>query len=373
MLKYKYIPNHLRNGSMHTTPEPSPRMSRTLQPKTYLTTKNMNDLYGSNISLTSSNYGLMKNNYIHGSMNSLASSSTSTPRHKKGRAPLPPSALSPASANSTPMRQSRNSSPSNSISSKATPIGKKKRSAPAPPTPKTNANETVTSLYVTAHTRLDDSLPSYDSNLDSLATTITATDSSTNPDTSIDSYSASVQNESLKDSGRDTDVRRNSCETEMSESSLIDGKKQQKKLIPLDASLLNDVKQNGSFDVSLKPEETVTYRRTIVPLNISDDLDKSNISSDRQWEKMKENKESQNKNRQSQILLTPPNLIGDSNSVYSNKSSYGKWKRRKGPAPSLPIPPRKVIQMPLQEIRHELEVIEVQQQGLEKQVSTFVM
>ena len=55
-------------------------------------------------------------------------------------------------------------------------------------------------------------------------------------------------------------------------------------------------------------------------------------------------------------------------SVHVDKSAQGKWKRRKGPAPALPIPPRKVIQMlPLQDIRHELEVIEVQQQGLEKQ------
>lgn len=368
MLKYKYIPNHLRNGSMHTTPEPSPRQSRTLQPKTYSTTKYRYDLYGSNASLTSSIYGLTKNNYIHGSMNSLASSSTSTPRHKKGRAPPPPpsiaATLSPSSAynDSTPLKQSRNSSPSSSIGSKATPIVKKKR-APAPPTPKLNANET-TSLYVTAHTRLDDSLPSYDSTLDSLATTTTAsaTDSSLNPDTSIDSCTASV-----KDSVNNT----NSETVEMLENSLADGKKQQKKLIPLDAALLNDMKQNGSSEVPVKNDENVTYRRTIVPLNISEDLDKSNSNSDRQWEKMKENKESQNKNRQSQISLTPSNLVEDSNSVYgTNKSSYGKWKRRKGPAPSLPIPPRKIIQIPLEDIRHELEVIEVQQQGLEKQVST---
>lgn len=54
-----------------------------------------------------------------------------------------------------------------------------------------------------------------------------------------------------------------------------------------------------------------------------------------------------------------------------NKSSHGKWKRRKdrpAPIPGFAQPQRRILQMlPLQEIRQELEKIEVQQLGLEKQ------
>lgn len=51
-----------------------------------------------------------------------------------------------------------------------------------------------------------------------------------------------------------------------------------------------------------------------------------------------------------------------------NKSSYGQWKRKKAQAPKRPIPQRRVIKcLPMSEIRRELDLIEVQQQGLEKQ------
>lgn len=51
-----------------------------------------------------------------------------------------------------------------------------------------------------------------------------------------------------------------------------------------------------------------------------------------------------------------------------NKSNYGKWKRKKGPAPSRPIPQRRSIKpLPTNEIRRELDSIEIQQQGLERQ------
>lgn len=145
----------------------------------------------------------------------------------------------------------------------------------------------------------------------------------------------------------------------------------QRKLIPIDASLLEDMPSKSITD--LGSEQNVCYRRTIVPteLECTAETDASGLDqqqcNDRQWEKMKQNKESQNKNRQSQNVVLLPGEDPEM-PFGSNKSSYGKWKRRKGPAPSLPIPPRKVLQMlPLEDIRHELEVIEVQQQGLEKQ------
>lgn len=51
-----------------------------------------------------------------------------------------------------------------------------------------------------------------------------------------------------------------------------------------------------------------------------------------------------------------------------DKSTHGKWKRKKGPAPARPVPQRRQIKpLPLTELRRELDIIEMQQQGLEKQ------
>lgn len=156
----------------------------------------------------------------------------------------------------------------------------------------------------------------------------------------------------------------------------FDSTASQRRLIKVDPSLIDEMVAKCIAD---KPaDERVTYRRRIVadPMSPYDIDGKGAVTmTGRQCEKMKENKESQNKNRQSQLVL-PGHVIGsngvgadETNHLYGpNKSEFGKWKRRKGPAPSLPIPQRKVIQMlPLEDIRHELEVIEVQQQGLEKQ------
>ncbi|XP_065344187.1 MICAL-like protein 1 isoform X2 [Cloeon dipterum] len=50
------------------------------------------------------------------------------------------------------------------------------------------------------------------------------------------------------------------------------------------------------------------------------------------------------------------------------KSHQGEWKRKKRQAPGLPIPTRRqIVPIPLEEARQELEMIEVQQRGLEKQ------
>ncbi|EAT41353.1 AAEL007011-PA [Aedes aegypti] len=142
------------------------------------------------------------------------------------------------------------------------------------------------------------------------------------------------------------------------------------RLIALDSSLIgNDFDLNEP--ISRAPSnDSVVYRRTIVPLKIDDDsLTLETTTSERQWEKMKDNKEAQNRNRQSQT--SPTSTQNDSyNALISNKSQQGKWKRRKGPAPALPmpLPERKAIKMlPLKEIRQEMDIIETQQQGLEKQ------
>lgn len=55
-----------------------------------------------------------------------------------------------------------------------------------------------------------------------------------------------------------------------------------------------------------------------------------------------------------------------------DKSSYGKWKRKKGQAPPLPIPQRRrITPLPLPEFYRELEDLEIQQRELERQGVTI--
>lgn len=74
----------------------------------------------------------------------------------------------------------------------------------------------------------------------------------------------------------------------------------------------------------------------------------------------KDNKDSFNRQRQSSenssIGYTP------------HKSTYGQWKRKKGPAPPRPIPQKRTVRpMPMKEVRQELDDIEIKQQELERQ------
>lgn len=362
----KFVSPHLRNGSLLTTPDISPRMSHTLNPK--MRHRAGDDLCGSNASLAStSNYyrasnTLSRSNFVHGSMSSLASSS---PRHKKGRAPDIP----------TKSSMSANSSPSHSI--RATPISKKKRAAPLPPKNPSLRVDTVASLhYLRTPSKLNDSLSSRhtistDSVVDLDHSLTFAASSESNYVSSSNELSMSSTEPTSHIVGEEQKISELSSENVSLESTpttqpiLRESTIAQRKLIPLDESLLDDLASKNMTDT-----DEIVYRRKIMPDHMVTPIknDSHESITDRQCEKMKENKESQNKNRQSQIVL-PANVNDESSQVFSpNKSSYGKWKRRKGPAPSLPIPTRKVIQMlPLQEIRHELEVIEVQQQGLEKQ------
>lgn len=352
MLKYKYVPPTRRTSSLNSTPEPTPRLSRAPH-----STNVSSNIYGSEASLSSTNVYktndlLVKNNYFHGSTNSLASSSGSTARRKKGRAPLPPAMLTKSS---NELSVSKESSPTHST--RTSPSPRKKRPAPPPPpsssTPK-HTLETIPSIVF---------------------------DSSSNLTTDETIYVTALDNTVVN---ADADPASKECTIEITDATLDSLTDDQSsistmRLIPLEASLLEDSEHHSVDHRSMNENDnSVVFRRRIVPYtseSATDDSssfnDKSiNVTDDRvelnarQWQKMKENKETQNKNRQSQISLSSP----EPDHIYSNKSSFGKWKRRKGPAPALPIPPRKVLQMvPLQEIRHELEVIEVQQVGLEKQ------
>uniref|UniRef100_A0A6P4E3S6 MICAL-like protein 1 n=1 Tax=Drosophila rhopaloa TaxID=1041015 RepID=A0A6P4E3S6_DRORH len=123
-----------------------------------------------------------------------------------------------------------------------------------------------------------------------------------------------------------------------------------RRLIPLDQSLLSDeTTESSNYEDSLNTsnvdeEVNIVYRRILVPPT------------------QPENKE----DKKTPIVYN--DFDRNVSPLGCNKSTHGKWKRRKGPAPAVPIPPRKVLQrLPLQEIRHEFEIIAVQQLGLEKQ------
>lgn len=84
------------------------------------------------------------------------------------------------------------------------------------------------------------------------------------------------------------------------------------------------------------------------------------------WEDQKTNKDEANRNRQSLSGIS----CSDSSSYmsYSDKSVQGKWKRKKGPAPPRPIPHRRKIKViSMKDVKLELDEIELQQQGLERQ------
>ncbi|KYQ47404.1 MICAL-like protein 1 [Trachymyrmex zeteki] len=84
------------------------------------------------------------------------------------------------------------------------------------------------------------------------------------------------------------------------------------------------------------------------------------------WEDQKTNKDEANRNRQSlsSISCTDSSYM----SSYTDKSVQGKWKRKKGPAPPRPIPHRRKIKViSMKDVKLELDEIELQQQGLERQ------
>ncbi|KAH8384344.1 hypothetical protein KR200_001417, partial [Drosophila serrata] len=127
-----------------------------------------------------------------------------------------------------------------------------------------------------------------------------------------------------------------------------------RRLIPLDQSLLSDeTRQSSDYKEgqSADEEASIVYRRILVPPTQSEHTTPDHLKGNQA------------------ISTAAPIDYNDFNSPLAyNKSTHGKWKRRKGPAPAVPIPPRKVLQrLPLQEIRHEFEIIAVQQLGLEKQ------
>lgn len=247
------------------------------------------------------------------------------------------------------------------------------------PTPRKqhNHNDSISSMETSLmSSQFGGSNVSLASSLDSSSASMTTTrrKKSRAPDVPVANTKSSAENLSTSQS---TTPRKKRLAPAPPPSSIMKSNDSQsspnpnQRLISLDASLIeHDSDLNESISRATS-NESVVYRRTIIPLKVDDDslTLETTTTSERQWEKMKDNKEAQNRNRQSQI--SPTSSQNDSyNNLISNKSQQGKWKRRKGPAPALPVPlpERKTIKMlPLKEIRQEMDIIETQQQGLEKQ------
>ncbi|XP_056634823.1 putative autophagy-related protein 11 [Diorhabda sublineata] len=74
------------------------------------------------------------------------------------------------------------------------------------------------------------------------------------------------------------------------------------------------------------------------------------------------------RNKQSLNIENISPITNSNNLPAPNKSTFGKWKRKKGQAPTKPVVQKRTIKcLPMTEIKKELEFIEVQLQGLEKQ------
>ncbi|KAG5883550.1 hypothetical protein JTB14_008517 [Gonioctena quinquepunctata] len=124
-------------------------------------------------------------------------------------------------------------------------------------------------------------------------------------------------------------------------------------------------KQMGSTFIS-SPTGDFTEQVSEIP----EEGSSGNFMSQDVMERDKNIKDELNRNRKSQNLPLQNSTSDEHLPSLSlpNKSTYGKWKRRKGQAPSKPIPQKRNIKcLPMTEIRRELEFIEIQQQGLEKQ------
>ncbi|KAL9882619.1 MICAL-like protein isoform 1-T6 [Glossina fuscipes fuscipes] len=382
-------PRTNRSQSQNPTPEATPRLSTKTSntnnigtisstattPQNLYILQNSSDFYGSvNSLLYATPNNLLRNSDLRSSNNSLNSSTSGTVRSRKTRrAPLPPAPVKELfPSNETINSSSKASTPASSTV--GTPkSGRKKRPAPAPPKPARLEAQLKVDFELKSKNLLSYPLQS---ELDSKLS---------------DEEKALLEGKTL------SSLKNNDSELCVALSS----RQSSKRLIPLDKELLeehgqsahgeqNQQQQIASQSDDFKErhqkqtihpeselEETnVVYRRLLIPSDLDtppretnpliEHLNRTSSMGERQMEKLKDNKEAKNRNRQSQISGASSGAE-DSDPLF-NKSIHGKWKRRKGPAPALPIPPRRVLQMlPLQEIKHELEIIEVQQQGLEKQ------
>uniref|UniRef100_A0A1B0G0M8 LIM zinc-binding domain-containing protein n=1 Tax=Glossina morsitans morsitans TaxID=37546 RepID=A0A1B0G0M8_GLOMM len=382
-------PRTNRSQSQNPTPEATPRLSTKTSntnnigtisstattPQNLYILQNSSDFYGSvNSLLYATPNNLLRNSDLRSSNNSLNSSTSGTVRSRKTRrAPLPPAPVKELFPSTETINSSSKASTPASSTVGTPKSGRKKRPAPAPPKPARLETQLKVDFELKSKNLLSYPLQS---ELDSKLS---------------DEEKALLEGKTLSSLKND--------DSEFCVS--LSNRQSSKRLIPLDKELLEEHGQSAhreqnqqqqiasqsddfkerhqkqTIHLESELEETnVVYRRLLIPSDLDtppretnpliEHLNRTSSMGERQMEKLKDNKEAKNRNRQSQISGASSGAE-DSDPLF-NKSIHGKWKRRKGPAPALPIPPRRVLQMlPLQEIKHELEIIEVQQQGLEKQ------
>ncbi|CAK9820244.1 MICAL-like protein 1 [Anthophora plagiata] len=115
-----------------------------------------------------------------------------------------------------------------------------------------------------------------------------------------------------------------------------------------------------STPYNMTPVSTVNFEES--PIGKLHNVTKENNI----WEEQKTNKDEANRSRQNCTSFSCEENFHHKS--YVDKSMEGKWKRKKGPAPACPIPHRRKIKvMSLKDVKLELDEIEMQQQGLEKQ------
>uniref|UniRef100_A0A1A9UHK9 LIM zinc-binding domain-containing protein n=1 Tax=Glossina austeni TaxID=7395 RepID=A0A1A9UHK9_GLOAU len=382
-------PRTNRSQSQNPTPEATPRLSTKTSntnnigtisstattPQNLYILQNSSDFYGSvNSLLYATPNNLLRNSDLRSSNNSLNSSTSGTIRSRKTRrAPLPPAPVKELFPSTETINSSSKASTPASSTVGTPKSGRKKRPAPAPPKPARLETQLKVDFELKSKNLLSYPLQS---ELDSKLS---------------DEEKALLEGKTL------SSLKNDNSEFCVS----LSNRQSSKRLIPLDKELLEEHGQSAhgeqnqqqqiasqsddfkerhqkqTIHLESELEETnVVYRRLLIPSDLDtppretnpliEHLNRTSSMGERQMEKLKDNKEAKNRNRQSQISGASSGAE-DSDPLF-NKSIHGKWKRRKGPAPALPIPPRRVLQMlPLQEIKHELEIIEVQQQGLEKQ------
>lgn len=323
------------NRSSKRTPVPTPRKLITTPPSRHT-------LSIQNLSQHSKTYGnhSIGTQDMYGSSSSLAYSDgmSTTQRRKKAKAPPPPPILGMFHTSES-NRSSRNldyeseessSSRGGAISSTGnTPnksvnggyTHKKKRKAPAPPP-----------IVMTVSTSTPNKVDAGHEDISLV----------TNGDSGIDQ---SLDSESIQTA---------TCQ----------------KLIPLSAELFDDSTVCEAADASglTTVANTDTYRRKIVPLDATETV----IGRSNMFESSAEGNAEPKTFQTEEKLEDHEQMNGHSSidepPICLNKSDKGKWKRRKGPAPSIPVEVRKSIKaMSPDDIKRELEIIEVQQIGLEKQ------
>ena len=177
--------------------------------------------------------------------------------------------------------------------------------------------------------------------------------------------SASNMNPFGEDFSSDEDVKQSVAPASPSVS-VVSGQTRKKRQAPLPPSL------------SVTP--VPSPRRTLQPDSVKSRKDADNISKKRELLSNSSQSEMTSRGNCAQSEVTsrdnfiscpspsPRMRTPDLGRMRQDKAEEGKYKRKKGPAPSRPLPPKRAVKkLPRKAINQELFDIEVKQAGLEKQ------